>query len=723
MENTLKKALSEVLTPQYAEELRDSYDKGYIFSEIFETRMNELIRCTDRPPIYRYRGWIAAAACAVLAVGSAVMIPMLTNNDIKTVDTEESTASLTEPVPADSSIKEVSVSESETSEIVTSGSETSPVGTGEDNGGVLPDETKTTSVTEESGTPDVTDGSVINTDIDTDTDKGTEPTDSGNVGEIPLVDEKPVDNSADGIPLVDEKPVDDISSGGEKETVTDEPGGETYNIKVPAGTKLSQVFSDNFDITFDDMWANYAEYCPEGVHAYGRYGWVYSSNAEYAFLQDFVHNLGNAEKLEDGFGIDEGEAYITIAVNPEKRKMSEVNYSNGSSWKYYDQFFNVNEDESDDTVYEDHDEPGASSIVLDEYITESGGSRYYPAFKVTIYKNSGCMSFSYIEYYNDQSNRTDLYMIGYYRMDKADVDKLFGSFEKLFLSGEPKTVSDFSSDLGITADNIASAYADIDYIYDTDINGAKLKPDYVESFFKKHGEKKLDNTQYTVTGEDGNIYTFEHTIRNWCGGFTVMLKNGASVRVKLSTDGKCVLTDGIKNFYFDITLDDIKEVVKAAGDNNGFEVPFWSTLEEYLEGKNFGELRYAETYNVKKDDKLYMVTVTDEETLKTLHDMIVSEAKDAEYLPGHRDSWEIMASISVKGYSSAIYLGNNDRLLIDTFSMNIFKMPDGFNERFISVLTECSTAKWWEETELPDDEEYQGPDGPVSLDGPEAVDN
>ena len=44
MEKILTKALDEVLTPRYSDELRDSYDTGYVFGAAFEEKMRDLIR-------------------------------------------------------------------------------------------------------------------------------------------------------------------------------------------------------------------------------------------------------------------------------------------------------------------------------------------------------------------------------------------------------------------------------------------------------------------------------------------------------------------------------------------------------------------------------------------------------------------------------------------------------------------------------------------------------
>ena len=81
MEKILTKALSEALTSVYSEELANAGETSYKFSSEFELRMRELICKTDRP-ISRYTGWIAAAACAVIAIGCAVLMPLLTDRDI-----------------------------------------------------------------------------------------------------------------------------------------------------------------------------------------------------------------------------------------------------------------------------------------------------------------------------------------------------------------------------------------------------------------------------------------------------------------------------------------------------------------------------------------------------------------------------------------------------------------------------------------------------------------
>ncbi len=106
MENILARALTEALTPLYSEELRDSYDTGYKFSPEFENRMRELIRRTERP-LWLRPGVIAAAACAVIGISSAILVPALMNNRIDTqppADTSVSSVSAVTAEPPETDI-------------------------------------------------------------------------------------------------------------------------------------------------------------------------------------------------------------------------------------------------------------------------------------------------------------------------------------------------------------------------------------------------------------------------------------------------------------------------------------------------------------------------------------------------------------------------------------------------------------------------------------------
>ena len=97
MEDILTKALGEVLTPRYSLELRDTAETGYVPSAEFERRMSVLIRKTDRPRIYRYTKYLAAAAAIVIAVGAAVIVPVIMNGRIA-VEPAETSVTTAAPV-------------------------------------------------------------------------------------------------------------------------------------------------------------------------------------------------------------------------------------------------------------------------------------------------------------------------------------------------------------------------------------------------------------------------------------------------------------------------------------------------------------------------------------------------------------------------------------------------------------------------------------------------
>ena len=76
MEKIMKKALDEALTERYSGELNSASEANHAFSGDFERKMKALIRRTDKPLLY-YSKYIAAAACAVVAIGCAVLLPAL----------------------------------------------------------------------------------------------------------------------------------------------------------------------------------------------------------------------------------------------------------------------------------------------------------------------------------------------------------------------------------------------------------------------------------------------------------------------------------------------------------------------------------------------------------------------------------------------------------------------------------------------------------------------
>ncbi len=94
MHDIIKKALDEALTEKYYAELMGCEDTDYAFSGGFLSEMKALIRRTDNKLLY-YSRYIAAAACAVVAIGCAVLLPVLTGDRVEVTDPSVTTSVIT----------------------------------------------------------------------------------------------------------------------------------------------------------------------------------------------------------------------------------------------------------------------------------------------------------------------------------------------------------------------------------------------------------------------------------------------------------------------------------------------------------------------------------------------------------------------------------------------------------------------------------------------------
>ncbi len=96
MYEILKRALDEALTQQYAAELSGAPEESHVFSPAFEKEIRLLIRKTDRSPMKVVRIF-SAAACAVLVVGCALLLPRLGQNAVPTESEDAVSSSETDP--------------------------------------------------------------------------------------------------------------------------------------------------------------------------------------------------------------------------------------------------------------------------------------------------------------------------------------------------------------------------------------------------------------------------------------------------------------------------------------------------------------------------------------------------------------------------------------------------------------------------------------------------
>ena len=192
MHDIIKKALDEALTEKYHAELMGCAETDYNFSVGFVADMKALIRKTDNKLIY-YSKYIAAAACAVIAIGCAVLLPNLMDSSIDVEPPVTGTTSATS-VKEDTPGTTTSLSPDSANPIVTDS--TTPTVT-------TPDES--TATTTEPAVPDDTEYSPGIDDTDSDTQNGTVSE------ETPPVDIPEDDEEVEGDSSSDTITDDDIS--------------------------------------------------------------------------------------------------------------------------------------------------------------------------------------------------------------------------------------------------------------------------------------------------------------------------------------------------------------------------------------------------------------------------------------------------------------------------------------------------------------------------------
>lgn len=706
MEKILTKALDEVLTPRYSDELRGSYDTGYAFTVGFEEKMRELIRKTDRPPI-KWRGYAAAAAAAVIAIGSAVLVPVILNSRVEVSPPELSEVTTTPAVISEEEIRSDTTDENEGELTVTSSvtpsesdDEPSPEGvyepedepesgdhliTGTDivdvaepetailtdsNDNTTADESETTSADEEETLENEMEeeGDI---DVVTPTIKPTDSTD-GDSDVITIEDgeEHPVVDIAtsetEGSPQ--DEPEEEEAEIEDEEDIVVEPDEPEWIIdsQYLEGTKLSQIFSDNFGISFDDLWADSGNYHPEGSSKNGNFNLFYR---DIPFLHEFVHKLGNAE-LTNAPDQDNNAEYINIVIGDVKNGTLKHSFYNASAWKNYNYYFGLGDDSDDEIT--DEEEPDEEDPDMFKNIT----------FTVRIYRKTGIVSFiGNVNRY--ESGRYVRYKLNrLYKMTQEDVDTLFGNTEKMFFPKTVDTAEELASIMRITSDGITDAYADVVGVYDTEIGNAMIGSDYITGLFTKYSGRKLTKSAaYHVTiGVTATVYTDLYSY----------------LKVGIDWDGKIYVYDGINQMYFTASADEFTNAVKAVGKASGVIIPVYSTLGQYLQyggflhNKNFNTITGVSIRSIDADGKNgnYILNAPDDNdgTLGKLADMIRSEFNSAKYIPEHLSVLGEGINVKVEGYRTSIRITKDDKLVIRTSTSNVFKLSDGFYERFRNTL-------------------------------------
>lgn len=696
MEKILTKALDEVLTPRYSDELRDSYDTGYVFGAAFEEKMRELIRKTDRPPL-KWKSYAMAAAAAVIAIAGAVIVPVIMNNRVEVSPPESSVSQTTAAVVSEEEIiTEITVDDagitSETSAVTPETSdtdissdekeieehlllETSAVDNAE------PEALPITDITSDSETTFIDEEENIVEEEEeyeeiAPASDPVEASDEESEDDIFIVDSEEDSDADISVPQESSKSQSDVPvPEDEPEDVPEEEAEEDIVIEpdmperiidsdIPAGTKLSQVFSDNFGVSFDNLVANYGYYSPEGEAGYGV---MDTSDRDIPFLHEFVHKLGNAETV-NAESQDNTAEYIQINISDVKNGTIQRSFINTSPWLNYDQYFGqISDYDSDVEFVEDADEEDPDMF---KNIT----------IAVKVYRKTGIVSFIGNVNRYESGMYVPYALKKQYRMPAEDIDILFTEAEKMFFPKTVTTAGAIASAMGITSEGISKAYANINAVYDTNIGNALIGNDYIAGLFAKYADKKLTQTTHYVSK-----------------GVTIViyLKNYARLTVIVDRDGNLYLFDRIRMLYFKADENELNDAVKAVSAANGLDIPIYSTLGDYLKDKNFNkilEVSIGATNENGLRGKWKLGTQSGNND-GTLADMIRSEFNSAKYINESKHSDLNDIHITVEGYSKQLILTKDSRLVIPTAAIqNVFKLSDGFYEKFKEAVLSSKNA-------------------------------
>ena len=687
MENILIKALKEVLTPKYSEELRDSYDAGYVTTAEFDGKMRELIRKTDRPPIFRYTRYIAAAAGIMLAIGAAVLVPILMNNNIGTVDKPEPENTSDTSLPAITlNIDTTEDDSSFTTSVDTVEAITVP-SSDKDNTTVQSPENTTSETTANSPTVD-TETSESDTTAPTVT---TDDKDSGNVVDISEGDDAyDYDGDDDAAAVVDDSEDDVIDSYDDESIIGGDDDDDiaytddSEHITAADGTTLDGFFAEKVGgMKFEDLYAvNGSYYRTEYDASYLNPPFMDFSVTDYDFIQDFVHKLGTA-KADSDVPDTGDERTMVIRISDRKPIVSgNVRTVNSSYWLNYKDYFDINSiDEDDDYDYiveDDDDDSDYDTIWL----------------SVRIHAGSGRVEFlDSLRYYDKEKNKIIKYSIDTsFYMDTAEVKKLMDAADKLCIPDDVTTVKDISDALGVTKENIGLVYSNITSIYDTSAYGMKIDSGYVADLFTKYAGRSIKrDTEYRSSSP--------MEIR-------VVLKNHAILFVNMTRDGYMTISDSRKRYILKYDSGEIERAIDAVSSASGVIIPKYSTLGEYLADKNFKSLSLASYTTGAAGNEVIKHTVTDKGELKKIYDLLKKAADSAKYTyDGSHSLGADNVFIKVTGYLWKIDLYVNENILC--LGNNLFIMPEGICSEIKQLILESKTAEKtsWIVNNIDDDDE------------------
>ena len=706
MENILNKALSEVLTERWSEELRGVYGTDYKFSDGFELKMRDLIRKTDRPAS-RYIGYFAAAAAVVIAIGAAVIVPALVKSGIDTEEPEYTTTSAESA--ADTS---VTASPTQTTAAVTSSSESSTAVTDiTEQEDAEPEDAEPVSEPHDPDSvpsPEISADDIVGTSEQPDTAETGNDTDE--VGEPE--NEMEIDDN-DELVAEDEPDYDEAVDDADGESVVIDDVGYGNPMDVAEGDTLSELFARYFpDVSFDNLWTYSGFYYPEKKDRKYNYQ-LQTEWTEYAFINDFVHELGSAEYISDDslYGDRNMTSGVSLSLYDIKRPIKHPNTFNNSGWTKYDYYYNFSsskeaapdyeDDIDEEDVVADEDVPieeiyfeEERNMWVDLYVWRAPGDDSIGLVTLNLINYGSTIRGNVKDYGIEKDSRT-------FVIDGALTDKLFAGLDSMRLPENAETLGDISEKLNVTPDNISYSYVNVNYVYDTYLMFAKADNKYLSDLFTRYKDAPL--TLCIAPWIEDTLYPSGYVISE------LYLDDSTRLDLYIDGEGHCFIGDGYIAYYFMYDDGELQKAVKSVFDANGYDAGMYGTLGEYLEGKNFTKLDSVELKAVV-DGVSGKLTVTDKKELAEILAYLAGVFENAPYIiePEEEDRplrSSVYADLNVSRYRVPITVHDNDTVWMGGFDYNVFRLPKGTFKKFAEMVKNCGSAVFVPDDKSEEDEE------------------
>lgn len=625
-ETILKKALHEAMTEKYSEELINMKTPDYEFSESFNIKMRNLIRKTDNP-FYRYSKYLTLAACAVIAVGCAVLIPALNSKRIHTGTEFDITAETSEviitTVPTEAPLITetfTTVSKDET----TVPKETVDSGDGEiDEPEEKPDTQTEIKPSETSETTEKAPSTSETADKEGDEEEKSETTEYEPIGgdndetnpgtggdtvsddEVPEIEEEEdidgeieeeVEDDGDYDVIdgdeVDEDIVDEEVAEDEEEEVVEEPDIDN-RPPYPEAETLGELYTKLYQQDFNPPSIKEQSYKIENANILTfNYDDVQFSTLynDFDFVKEFLREAGTAKKTET---VNQQSDCATILINPVVAPYTVPSCIDSGDIHYYREIYfgEYSEDEVD--VEEEPDGGWANDAELKIYRT-------------------GLIQVSFV------SNRDSVW----FTASSDVIGRFFDNVDKMFMSETPSTLNDVITDRNVTEANICRGYGNIRGVYDYYITGINLNSNksIITNFLNSNMDKRL--TYYSYSGGEKIGIEIFFGLKDSSSFITLRL---------LGFDKAVISVSGGDSYAFGIDKSQYTGLFKSLVGICGYSNPvIYNTMEDYIRDKGFNSITTI-TYNSNMGKYTINGTGGNEAVLEEIRQLILTEAKTAVY--------------------------------------------------------------------------------------------